>query len=375
MRAAHWFASVGLILGVCGTALGQLDYTSQTRSVTSGTNSASTLPGDFSDINDFVTLNVNHNLGFGNSVIPVSILDPNYLGAIGTTSSFFVSRPGNVIHNIAFDIAPGDPIGYAFVGNTGTLNNGSATIEFSAIDPFNGGPPPPDVTGFIALGQFTAGSHSVNASASIPNIPPPAGGVNLAGFLVDLQAAPISQIPPAVIDGIFLETGFDPFAAPETPLIIPISGDIETSSVQIIEDPFDPANFVLQLHDDMGTPLTVFFDVQVDNDFTLDFDADFLTDGKIEVTVNDTLIGTLVATEGEILVFSEDVDLDAIGAEIGDEVTVGITLSNVGDPTVHLDNLSLTIVPEPSTWALGAAALLIVAAFLVRRRRRQLSTC
>jgi hypothetical protein len=142
----------------------------------------------------------------------------------------------------------------------------------------------------------------------------------------------------------------------------------DNSSVAIIEDPLDSSNHVLEMEDpDAQDGYEVAISRRIDtypaDELDLGFDYRFLTDGKLEVLIDGVVEHTINAPDS-----GEGRDSFASYADTL-TVTPGINeltlkLSNVGDPSIHLDNMTAAV-PEP-----GTLALLGLAAPLALRRRR-----
>ncbi len=150
-----------------------------------------------------------------------------------------------------------------------------------------------------------------------------------------------------------------------------------TGGAEVITDPVDASNGLLRLFDEASTGVLVVVSQDVDmseDGVGIRFAYRFLTDGKISVQIDGAEIdqvpspATGAGSPGstEMGYYEEWFDLASLGLAPG-EHTLGLALSNAGDPEAYLDNVQVALLPEPGTLVLLAPA----AAWALGRRRRR----
>lgn len=151
-------------------------------------------------------------------------------------------------------------------------------------------------------------------------------------------------------------------------------------AVDLVASPLDVENPVLCLSmPDADGFVAVETDVATADLTAISFDYLFATDGKLSVLLDDRLLAEIVCPASglgsvgadQFASFYQVFPLGDMGFDTTEMLRLKILLSNLGDPTAYLDDLSvwgIEGVPEPPCSLLAASGLLGLLAFRVRRR-------
>ncbi len=236
------------------------------------------------------------------------------------------------------------------------------------LDPGDGQPLPPTGVGYsLDLGQVLYKWNLAFIPTGETLLFPDASYRDLDGDLLTWELALRSmpqQHPP---QKVLIEEAFAPGQDVEADCGFCVSAQA-SGTAAIVTDPLDPSNAVLSLSDGIGAPVSVSMDIDVLYDLNVSFDYRFLTEGKLHLLLDDSVLDIVLSP-------LPGAGFDTWASYAGSFPTTPGTrtfelrLSALDDPEIHIDNLRVTTtIPEPvSALAvmLGAGAL---GGYLRRRR-------